>query len=291
MAETSIMRWDAYESKPVPFSNEEKLALKDIFAKDLSNTELKAFCVACLSRKLDPLARQIYAIKYGGQMVIQVGIDGFRSLAQRSGTYAGQVGPWWCGEDGVWKEMWHGKTPPVAAKVGVLAQGFQEPVYGIAHFDEYVKKTRDGRPANLWASMPANMLAKCAEALALRKAFPEDVGGIYTHEEMQQAQAEVKDVPKPGKKSFAKKAVVVETRPAKPEPEKMNMEQESFLTDLISGDGDEFTEKSLNSMAKDMFGVKSVWKLNNEQAAEVIEVVENSLDPTAVDEPPTELFN
>jgi len=261
----------------------------------LNNTELKAFCVACLSRKLDPLARQIYAIKYGGQMVIQVGIDGFRSLAQRSGTYAGQVGPWWCGEDGNWKEMWHGKTPPIAAKVGVLAKGFQEPVYGIAHFDEYVKKTRDGRPANLWASMPANMLAKCAEALALRKAFPEDVGGIYTHEEMQQAEVEVRDVPKPGKKKFGKTAVVVETKPAEPEPEpepeKMNMEQESFLTDLISGDGEEFTEDGLNSLAKDMFGVKSVWKLSSEQAGEIIQKIEESLDPTLSDEPPADLFN
>lgn len=144
---------------------------------------------------LDPFARQIYMIgrwdsRSGGKRwTIQSSIDGLRIVAQRSGEYAGQTGPEWAGEDGQWLDLWVHKVPPLAARVGVLRQGFAQPVYGVAHLSEYMPRTKDGRPMGLWASMPAVMLAKCAEALALRKAFPMDLSGLYTAEEMAQAES------------------------------------------------------------------------------------------------------
>jgi hypothetical protein len=77
---------------------------------------------------------------------------------------------------------------PSAAKVGVWRRGFREPVWGIALFDEYKQTKSDGKLNSMWAKMGANQIAKCAESLALRKAFPRDLSGMYSKEEMAQAE-------------------------------------------------------------------------------------------------------
>ena len=151
-------------------------------AAGTSNDELALFLEVCQHRGLNPFAREIYAIMRSGKMTIQVSIDGFRKLAERSGKYRSQLGPYFCGADGIWKEEWLSKAAPVAAKVGILRADFDTPMWAVARYDAYVQAQ-----SPIWQKMPDLMTAKCAEALALRKAFPDEMSGLYTHEEMAQA--------------------------------------------------------------------------------------------------------
>lgn len=164
------------------FWDEQQLAaLKQIGLANAPKPELAVFLHYCQRTGLDPFARQIYMIERGGRFTIQASIDGLRIVAQRSNEYAGQAGPFWCGADGVWTDVWLQATPPTAAKVGVMRKGFTEVLWAVAKFESY------NANSPIWKKMPDLMIAKCAEALALRKAFPNDLSGIYTAEEMEQA--------------------------------------------------------------------------------------------------------
>lgn len=178
--------------------------VRQIGMEDASQEDLQVFLHVCQRTRLDPFAKQIYGItrlqwnprtkRKEPKLTIQTGIDGFRLVAQRPDIatgkpsgYQGRVGPEWCGEDGAWRGVWADAKPPVAARVGVWKEGFREPLYAVAHYAEYVQtKGSDNGPVpnEMWSRMPANQLAKCAEAAAIRAAWPQDLSGIYAPEEM-----------------------------------------------------------------------------------------------------------
>jgi phage recombination protein Bet len=192
------------------FNPEQLKVLKQQIAPKCSDTELDYFIEVCKQTNLSPFTREIYAIsretwnpetqRKEPKMSIQVSIDGLRKRAANSGYYDGST-TFWCGEDGKWLDVWLKSTPPSAAKTVVYRKGCGQPFTAVARFDAY-KQDFKGKLSGLWEKMPDIMIGKCSEALALRKAFPEQTAGLYASEEMDQAsnvtpQAQPVSIPKP----------------------------------------------------------------------------------------------
>jgi phage recombination protein Bet len=162
------------------FSDEKIALLKQTVCKGSSDDELQLFLHACVRTGLDPFMKQIYAIKRGNAMTIQTGIDGYRLIAERTENYSPGKEPSYQYDD---NKNLISATAYVKKKT---SDGTWHEVCATAFYSEYVQKF-DGKPSSFWLRMPHNQLAKCAEALALRKAFPANLSGIYTFEEMGQA--------------------------------------------------------------------------------------------------------
>ena len=181
---------------PGQLSREQIELLKRTICNGATDDELALFLQVCKSKGLDPFSGQIHAVKRWDsesksmKMTYQTGIDGFRLIAERTGERDGEDPPEWCDDDGVWHDVWLKKEPPRAARVRVYRRGHGRPYVGIAAWDFYAQKKKDGSLLRNWNSGGSHMLAKCAEALALRKAFPAELSGIYAREEMAQADSE-----------------------------------------------------------------------------------------------------
>uniref|UniRef100_A0A6M3JB18 Putative DNA recombination protein n=1 Tax=viral metagenome TaxID=1070528 RepID=A0A6M3JB18_9ZZZZ len=185
--------------------------IKQTVAKGCTDLELQLFMYQAQKTGLDPLSKQIHAIKRFDKkqnretMTIQTGIDGYRLIADRTGKYAGNDDPVFGG----------GETYPSTATVTVwkMVDGVRCGFSASARWNEYFPGEKQGF---MWEKLPFLMLGKCAEALALRKAFPAELSGIYTFEEMQQAGEDTKRPPM--KEPQAKKQEAKEeTEPEQPE--------------------------------------------------------------------------
>ncbi|MGP9720929.1 MULTISPECIES: phage recombination protein Bet [unclassified Corynebacterium] len=209
------------------FDERQVAALQHIGMGGAHPGDLAVFFHQCKRTGLDPFARQIYMIARQGKQTIQTGIDGFRLIARRAtdrstGTL-GYEDTQWADPNGQWHDVWLWNEPPAAARVTVVRDGARFP--SIARFMEYAGRKRDGQLNQMWSTRPALMLEKCAEALALRKAFPQDLSGLYTSDEMQQATVIDHQPPAPSKAKM----------PPKPDPDRQLTEDQRVFAEQIEG--------------------------------------------------------
>ena len=190
----------------IDFSQDQINLIKSQIAPKATDDELKLFLYQAKRTGLDPLARQIYAIhRWNGMqkketMTVQTSIDGFRVIAERSGDYGGQDEPVFCYED---EQIINCRVTVYRFRGSVRYPA----AVGLAFWKEYVQINKEGNPSGLWLKMPHTMLAKVAEALALRKAYPQDLSGLYTNDEMNQAdqkepEPDFSDVPDEGERQM-----------------------------------------------------------------------------------------
>ena len=175
------------EPQEVGFTQDKIELLKSTICKGSTDDELQLFIHACKRTGLDPFMRQIHAVKRWDNaekrmsMAIQTGIDGYRLIADRTERYVP-------GQETIFRYK-EGSPELLSATAFVkkLVAGTWHEIGATAYFDEYVQRTKDGHVTKFWADKGHIMLSKCAEAIALRKAFPAELSGVYTHEEMSQA--------------------------------------------------------------------------------------------------------
>lgn len=176
------------------FETDEFESKKDLLKRTICNgatdDEFQLFVHACKRTGLDPFMKQVYAVKRWDNnlkretMTIQTGIDGYRLIAERTGRYAPGKEPSYTYDS-------NGTLESATAYVKKMTKdGTWHEVAATAFFDEYCQRNKDSKPIAMWQKMARNQLAKCAESLALRKAFPAEMSGLYTTDEMEQAESE-----------------------------------------------------------------------------------------------------
>ena len=169
-------------------------ALAQLGIQGASKADQAVFLHYCQRTQLDPFARQIYMIgrrvkdsdgKWVSKWTIQVGIDGFRvirdRIARRDGVTVEYADTLWYDESGGEHEVWLWDQPPAACKVTVAVDGRRFP--GVVRFNAYAQRNKDGELISQWKTQPDHMIEKCAEAFALRRAFPNDLAGIALDDE------------------------------------------------------------------------------------------------------------
>jgi len=149
--------------------------IKNSICKGASNEELQFFIMACQRSGLDPFAKQIYSVPRGGQRTIQTSIDGFRLIADRTGKYSP-------GREPTYE---YDKTGTLMSATSYVKKQTRDGTWHEVSANACYSEYNAGSP--LWKKMPKAMLSKCAESLALRKAFPAEMSGLYGEEEMGQA--------------------------------------------------------------------------------------------------------
>jgi phage recombination protein Bet len=193
------------------FSEEQKELLKTTICKGCSDDQMHLFEYVCKRTGLDPFMKQIYAVvrkdhkasKEQGkdvmQMTIQTSIDGLRLIADRTGNYVP-------GKEPTYQYDKNGMLLSATAYVKKrISDGSWHEIGATAFYTEYVQSfqdynTKQSVPTKFWSQMPHNQLAKCAEALVIRKCFPADCSGVYASEEMMQADSDAIDVTPPKQK-------------------------------------------------------------------------------------------
>ncbi|GAB4582599.1 recombinase RecT [Nocardia sp. IFM 10818] len=294
-------------------------ALRQLGIEDAPEGDLLVFRHVCQTTGLDPFRKQIYMIgrktkvSYWDEQqrrkvedwvmkwTIQTGIDGFRrngrEAAKKDGSKVQTDGPYWQGHDGGgWQDVWLSDKPPAAAKFTIFRDG--EAHVGIAMYREFVQ-TAPGSdaPNSMWRKMPANQLAKCAEAQAWRRAYPDDFSGVQLEDAVQiidpngspvRASSErvsaAAILAEPASDSGEKPGTAQVQDPPEPEAAATRAQQER-LRELLNASG-RTTHADKRAYLSDQLGRKitSASQLTEVEAAEQIAELERPVEPDSVAE-------
>lgn len=171
-------------SEAARFSEEQRALITNVLCKGATSLEVEFFLQVANRCRLDPFKNQIYAVKrwdpalQKDAMTFQVGIGGLRAIADRTGKYAGNDDPTFIVDEKT------GKPIKATCTVYKIVEGQRVGFTASVFYSECVQTKKGGDPNSMWAKRPFGQLGKCAEAQALRKAFPEDTSGLYTPEEI-----------------------------------------------------------------------------------------------------------
>jgi len=189
--ETALSVW-------APDQREMDIYRRQFAPQSTTDDEWEIFKETCRVYRISPIRRQIYLVgrwdnaKRRMVNTPQISIGTLRLLALRTCEFEGTTEPEWADEEGNWFTCWpkaKGKHP-YAARVGIYRKGFRSPVWGVVYFHEVAQKNKEGKYTKFWEDSGIHQIGKCAEADGLRKAFEEECGGVYIHEEMMQADAD-----------------------------------------------------------------------------------------------------
>lgn len=213
-----------------------KQLIKDQIAPNATPEELQLFFMMAHRTRLDPLLQQLYFIKYGqgerARVSYVTSIDGYRIIAHRTGQFAGIDEP---------RYQMNNSGQLESCTITVYRKDCDKGFSATVYLKEY------NTGINLWAKMPMTMIAKVAEAHALRKAFPQDLSGVYTTDEMDQAQTQPSLTTKPTIKP------------------KISVPQINYLNSLLSSKG-----KTLKPILE-YYKIKDLKDLDKKYANEVID--------------------
>jgi phage recombination protein Bet len=243
--------------------------LKRTIFKGASDDELELFFMVCKRTGLDPFMKQIYPVPRWDKnanrnvMTMQTSIDGFRLIAERTGRYCP-------GREPMHNYDENKRIVSATAYVKKLtSDGTWHEVAATAYYQEYVQKGKEGNPSKFWAQMPHLMIAKCAEALALRRAFPAELSGIYTKDEMNQAENEHST------------ATLIEVEKVLEVPTIENNalpdEKVAQIDMLIQELGDTAFVDKLNSYCQTAYNVSNIYYLNDVQFDKVVTRLEKEI--------------
>jgi hypothetical protein len=149
----------------------------------------------CERAGVSPLEPWVYLIPRKGKWSVEPSINWTRLVAEKTGRFLGVTETLWLDENGCWLDYWVAPYAPLAAKKGVYIAGNPNPSWGTAN-----KELAGGGP--MWAKIPAHMLAKVAERIALQTAFPAEVGADVSHEEMEGVYSATTEIQAPPKKEI-----------------------------------------------------------------------------------------
>lgn len=225
---SEIVRYKADNGQDIEVTEQD---VRDLMAangnamENVTSQEVKMFLRLCQSQRLNPFTRDAYIVKYGNQPAsVIAGKDAFVKRATRNKKYRGhEAGITVIGTDGKMHRRERSMLLTGETLVGgwakVYLDGYECPIFEEVALSEYSAPDRYGK--NGWSKMPATMIRKVALCHALREAFPEDLGGLYGAEEMDQARREE---PQPSQQQEDELEVIVEDVPAEPQPSQQQEE-------------------------------------------------------------------